>query len=123
MTTRTQPIEEHQVHSLRLMSHAEEQLDAGDRIQASEKAWGAVAHQMKVVADRRGWQYETHSDAHRVARRLTNELADPEIHTLFRVATALHHNSYSDTTPIESLRLDIADVRRLLAKLRDAAAQ
>ena len=123
MSTRTQPIEEHQVHSLRLMAHAEEQLDAGDRIQASEKAWGAVAHQLKVVADRRGWQYETHSDSHRVARRLSIELADPEIHILFRVATALHDNFYSDTIPIESLRLDIEAIKRLMVKLRDAAAQ
>ena len=123
MTIRAQPIEEHHVHSLRLMAHAEEQLDAGNRIQASEKAWGAVAHQLKVVAARRGWKYETHSDSHSIARRLSIELADTELHTLFRVATALRHNFYADTIPIENLRIDIADVKKLLAKLRDAASQ
>ena len=43
MTTTTQPIESHEVHSKRLMAHAWEQLEAGDRLQASEKAWGAIA--------------------------------------------------------------------------------
>ena len=44
MTLRSEPIEAHYVHSQRLILHAEEKLAEGDRIQASEKAWGAVAH-------------------------------------------------------------------------------
>ena len=51
MTLTQQPIESHDTHSRRLIRHAEEMLDAGDRLQASEKAWGAVAHRLKVVAD------------------------------------------------------------------------
>ena len=35
------PIEDHAVHSDRLIRHAWEQLEQGDRLQASEKAWGA----------------------------------------------------------------------------------
>ena len=41
------PIEDHAVHSDRLIRHAWEQLEQGDRLQASEKAWGAVAHALK----------------------------------------------------------------------------
>ena len=43
------PIESHLVHSRRLLAHAEEWLEKGDRLQASEKAWGAVAHYFKVI--------------------------------------------------------------------------
>ena len=47
------PIETHQIHSERLMRHAEEQLAKGDRLQASEKAWGVAAHRLKEFADQR----------------------------------------------------------------------
>lgn len=35
MTLKEQPIESHEIHSRRLLSHAEEWLDKGDRLQAS----------------------------------------------------------------------------------------
>ena len=47
------PIESQFVHSLRLIRHAQDELDRGDRLQASEKAWGAVAHQLKAIANDR----------------------------------------------------------------------
>lgn len=55
------PIEDHAVHSDRLIRHAWEQLEQGDRLQASEKAWGAVAHALKDIAARRGWRNRTHT--------------------------------------------------------------
>ena len=73
MTLAQQPLESHDVHSLRLIQHAEEMLESGDRLQASEKTWGAVAHRLKVVADNRGLQYETHADASKVVHSLTIE--------------------------------------------------
>ena len=78
---------------------------------------------MKAVADRRGWKYETHSDAYVVARRLSAELDDPELHVLFTVATSLHKNFYADMIPIDNLRLDIEAIKSLMAKLRNAASQ
>ena len=59
-------MEPHKVHSERLIRHAEEQLAKGDRLQASEKAWGAVVHRLKDIADQRGWKYSTHADGHAV---------------------------------------------------------
>ena len=47
----TQPIESHEVHSARLLGHAREMLAKGDRLQASEKVWGAVAHGIKALAE------------------------------------------------------------------------
>ena len=55
------PIEDHAVHSDRLIRHAWEQLEQGDRLQASEKAWGAVAHALKDIAARRGWRNRAHA--------------------------------------------------------------
>ena len=71
MTSRTAPIESHAVHSDRLIADAEEELAKGDRLQASEKAWGAVAHRLKVIAAQRGWEYTTHRQVYGIVNRLT----------------------------------------------------
>ena len=114
MTLAQQPIESHDTHSRRLIRHAEDMLESGDRLQASEKAWGAVAHRLKVVADNRGWQYETHTDAFRVVRNLVSEEQNPRIGTLFDVAHSLHINYYKDERPIDYIRRQLNDVRELL---------
>ena len=112
------PIESHQTHSRRLIRHAEERLALGDRLQTSEKAWGAVAHYLKVIADRRGWQYETHVDSFRVTRALTAEQANPKISQLFAIAEGLHKNYYRDSMPLEFLADRLEDVRELLSILQ-----
>ena len=64
MITLPPPIADHAAHSAALLVHAQEMIDKGDRLQASEKIWGAVAHKLKeirpearlVVAEARGVQ-------------------------------------------------------------------
>ena len=64
MITLPPPITDHAAHSAALLAHAQEMIDQGDRLQASEKIWGAVAHKLKrhrkkarlVVAETRGVQ-------------------------------------------------------------------
>ena len=116
MTTRTIPIETHEVHSERLMRHAYLELEKGDRLQASEKAWGAVAHAIKVVAARRGWRYDTHADASRIIVRLIPELGD-RVYLLFRTANNLHRNYYIDAMSLDELRRDLAYVEELVEML------
>ena len=48
-------VAQHQEISERFLSHAEEEFEKGDLLQASEKAWGAVAHYVKSVAKAAGW--------------------------------------------------------------------
>ena len=67
------------LHSARLMRHAWQQLGKGDRLQASEKAWGAVAHRLKVVANARGWKYDTHRDVYDIKDRVAAETDDPHL--------------------------------------------
>ncbi len=122
VTITRQPIEDHQVHSQRLIRHAEEQLAAGDRLQASEKAWGAVAHGLKVIAARRGWRYRTHADVFRMAERLAAEMDEPEVETLVLVANQMHQNFYDDAMSEDLIRRNIDKVKALLDLLRRAAS-
>ena len=111
------PIETHDVHSRRLIAHAEIELEKGDRLQASEKAWGAVAHRLKSIADRRGWEYVTHRQVFGIVNRLAVELGDPRLRELFSLAHGMHRNYYVDAMPIEELRFQIGKVKELLAML------
>ena len=115
----TTPIESHDVHSRRLIRHARDELENGDRLQASEKAWGAVAHRLKVIADDRGWRYDRHSDVYDIARRLERELG-PRMRPLFVVASGLHRNYYVDAVPLYELRRQLGEVEELLAMLDQA---
>ena len=117
VTTQTVPIETHEVHSERLLRHAHIELEKGDRLQASEKAWGAVAHGIKVVAAVRGWRYDTHADASRIIRRLVNETGNPKFRYLFNTANYLHQNYYKDVMPLVDLREALADVEELVEML------
>ena len=120
MTSKTVPIESHAVHSDRLIADAEIELAKGDRLQASEKAWGAVAHQLKVIAEQRGWEYNTHGQVYGVVSRISDEVGGQELTDLFGVANSLHQNFYADVKPLEQLENEIGRVKDLLEMLSQA---
>ena len=111
------PIESHAAHSERLIFHAELELAQGDRLQASEKAWGYVAHRIKHIAQRRNWKYTNHSHVFAIMDQLVAETGDPELDGLFSFANNLHRNFYADEKPIAQVEYEIGMVKRLLAKL------
>ena len=119
MTLRSEPIEAHYVHSQRLILHAEERLAEGDRLQASEKAWGSVAHYFKHIAAQRGWRYVTHADAFRISDRLAAELEQPRVRTLFSIANSMHGNFYQDQKSLDHIA-EINEVKVILDILRRA---
>lgn len=75
VSAQPKPLEDHAVHSERLIRHAWEQLEQGDRLQASEKAWGATAHALKAIAARRGWRNRAHTHNEVIAVHLPNSAA------------------------------------------------
>ena len=110
-------VEFHMETSRRFILQAEAELRAGDEMQACEKSWGAVAHAMKSVAERRGWRHETHADLFRVARRISRMAGDPEIRTLFDSASGMRKNFYEGWLDYEYIVDSMEDVKRLLTKL------
>ena len=116
-TTVSPPIESHQVHSRRLIRHAEERLALGDRLQAAESAWSAADICLKAIADRRGWSYEPYGGPFRVAHNLAVEENNPQITLLFSAAHDLHRNIDIEVIPLDFLALQIGDVKEFLAIL------
>ena len=123
MSTETEitPIEPHWTHSERLMQHAFEELANGDRIQASEKAWGAMAHTLKAIADERGLTYGQHNQARGILRAILAEVADSTSQRFIRVgflaAEHLHRNFYDDIHPQDVLEQYLEEVQNAVALL------
>ncbi len=88
----------HQEISARFLKHAEEEFNKGDLLQASEKAWGSVAHYVKSIARQEGWPNRSHRDVGRNADRLIALTDDPlQNELLFKAVENLHVNFYEDT--------------------------
>ena len=97
--------------------HAKEQLDVGNSLQASEKGWGAAAHAVKAVAERRGWRHRSHRDLFLVARRISGTSGRPEIIDLFNAASTLHQNFYEGWLDDEYIAMNLVRVERFLDTL------
>ena len=52
------------------IAHAREELANGSRLQAGEKAWGAVVQPFKVIAEQRGWRHKSHQDVYDVSSQI-----------------------------------------------------
>ena len=103
--------------SRRFIEQAEDELRRGDRLQASEKAWGAAAHAVKSIAEREGWRHDKHSDLFRAVDNIVNRTGDSEIRTLFSVANSLHQNFYEGWFSDRFIASNIEDVGSLIDKL------
>ena len=117
----TAPIDPHWAHSERLMQHAFEELAKGERIQASEKAWGAMAHTLKAIADERGLTYGQHSQVRDVLHAILEDVADPMRQRLIRggflAAADLHRDFYDDIHRIEGIERYLQDIQDAIALL------
>ncbi len=103
-----------------MLEQAGRELDAGDVLQASEKGWGAAAHAVKAIAERRGWVHERHGHLFRVVRGIVAEMEQPRIMDLFRLAHDLHTNFYEGWLSHEEVERGLSQVGELLGLLEGA---
>jgi HEPN domain-containing protein len=98
----------------RFLAQAKQELSAGDLAQASEKGWGATAHIIKAIAERRGWEHNRHRHLHQIVSRLRTETGDREIRRLFDSASAMYENFYENDMPADEVAERLDDVETLL---------
>ncbi len=105
------PLLPHRDHSNRFLVHARDELAKGERLQASGKAWGAVAHALKDFADKRGWTYETTPHARELAHYISRRMDDLQVVACFDTAYGLHTNFYRDELTEQQIaaRLDLIE--------------
>jgi hypothetical protein len=111
------PRDEHIDIGRELLARAEEAAAQDDLLQASEKGWGAAAHMVKGVAQRKRWRHDGHRELYQVVNRLAQETEDRQIRVLFNSASALHSNFYENWMPKEMVEDSLAQVREFVRKL------
>ena len=83
--------------SRRLMEQANYELHTmGDRVQASDKASGAVAQAVKAIAEDRNWRHSSHNLRREIIGLIASEFNLPELVNLQGIADQLHDNFYED---------------------------
>ena len=80
--------------SRRFMIHAREELGNGNRLQAGEKAWGAVVQPLKAVAEQRGWRHQSHRDIHNVGLQILAESPDVDLQDAISEAYRVGHENF-----------------------------
>ena len=106
-----------------LIEEAQHQLDRGDLIQASEKAWGATAHAFKSLAQTRAWNHTRHDLLADVVEQIFEEWDRTDLETLFRSANYLHNNFYEHALTIGQVRGAINDATALIEELHTLRQQ
>ena len=96
---------------------AHQELEQGDLLQASEKAWGAAAAAVKSVAELRGWQHYAHTLIRAAAWRISEEYNRHRILGMMAWAGDLHQNYYEYRLGPREVTLGIAQVEELLSIL------
>ncbi len=110
-------VEEHLRISRQFLRQAQAEFAQGDRLQASEKAWGAAAHAVKAVAQQRGWQHDGNRCLFQAIDRVYRETGDREIFVLFSTAISLYSNSHENWQTDDFVRDGIERVEVLLEML------
>ncbi len=103
--------------SRQYIERADGYLRAGDRVQASEKGWGAVAEAVKSIAAERGWNHQSHRLLGDIAFQLSVEWERPDLLDLFDAAERLHINFYEDNMALDYIAVRVGSAKTLLAEL------
>ncbi len=103
--------------ALDFLEASDREFDEGDRLQASEKLWGAASHAVMAVAERRDWPHGSHRAMKNAVERLSDEHDDPLIKYGFSVAEKFHRNFYHDNMEDFELDTDRPKVRDFVERV------
>ena len=86
--------EEHIQTAREFLGKSDRYFADGDRLQGSEKLWGAAAHAVLAAARIRGMRLGRHSRLREMADSLSREMGEPLIAADFDSAERFHANFY-----------------------------
>ena len=108
--------------SRELLAKAWEELDSGDLLQASEKAWGAAAFALKAAAEKRRWFNDADWKLGIIADILSAELDDPGITAGYLGTREAHYNYYHHEFGAWRIAALIAAAARMINSLEPVLA-
>ena len=107
----------HQERSRHFLDLVDDELARGELEEASKKVWGAAAHAIKAVAERRGWEHHAHNLMEQAVDRLVREEGAPiDLWIQYLTASAYHQRFYGGPPPADAIRVG----KELIAQFIDA---
>ena len=98
-------VDYHRERSRHFLSLVDDELTRGELEEASNKVWGAAAHAIKAVAERRGWQHHAHALLEDAVMRLIQEEGAPQhLFGQYMMASAYHQRFYGGAPPAAGIR-------------------
>ena len=112
--------DEHMQISRRFIQHAREELEKGERLQASQKIWGAEQHALTAVGKERGWRTEDYRHKNAIANHLAEEFNNPLIRIRHNSYDSYHVNFYQNRLDdVLAMNADIDDVEQFVNELEE----
>ena len=104
--------------SRRFLDHAQAYLAKGDRIQASEKVWGAAALALKAIGEQRGWLHGNHGHIYDIGGQLGREFGqESRFLGYLSHAQAMHTNFYENLRDANAIRAAMTEVGKFVDEL------
>ena len=111
------PPERHDEISRHLLQQAQEELDKGDILQASDKVWGATAHAVKAVCQRMGWNHHAHNHIRAAATYVASGLGRDDLLNAYGYLDALHTNYYEHQRNAAEIRVGLSNASFFVREL------
>ena len=102
--------EDRRTISRRFILQAREELAQGNRLQAGEKAWGAVAQHLKIIGADRGWNNHTHRQLESIGRQICAEYPDYASPAFMESLSDAYHKGHENFYDNHSSFNEVSDV-------------
>ncbi len=103
--------------SRRKLQQAQQELNRGDTMQASEKAYGAVTSAAKAYGELRGWNHYNHHRVGLILEQLRDEENNPTLLRDFDAIQSQHNNFFEYELSTTHVQDGINTARDLVAAL------
>ena len=103
--------------SRRKLQQAQQELNRGDTMQASEKAYGAVTSAAKAYGELRGWNHYNHHRVALILEQLRDEENNPTLLRDFDAVQSQHNNFFEYELSTTHVQDGINTARDLVAAL------
>ena len=111
------PPERYEEISRHLLEQAQEELNRGDILQASDKVWGATAHAVKAVCQRMGWNHHAHNYISAAANYVASQTGRDDLRVAFGYLEALHANYYEHQRGSDEIRTGVTNAAFFIQEL------
>ena len=101
------------------MRHAYRELDRRDRLQASEKAYGAVTSAAKAYGELRGWNHYNHHRVGLILEQLRDEWNSPELVISHLAIREMHNNFFEYELTSTVVQDSIHAAQNMVARLEE----